>query len=64
MVGHSIRGVAFPYLSPTASYWYIVAGEEKALEYVSITDVGGDAAAYAVTKVQLCGNSMYNCDLL
>ena len=54
MVGHSILqdGIGFPYLSP-AAYWYIAAGEEKALEYVNPAVVGGDTA-YAVTKVQLC----------
>ena len=52
MVGHSIilDGIGFPYFSPV-SYWYIVSGEEKALEYVNISDVGKDTA-YAVTKVQ------------
>ena len=51
MVGHSIilDGIGFPYFSPV-SYWYIVSGEEKALEYVNISDVGKDTA-YAVTKV-------------
>lgn len=51
MVGHSILqdGIGFPYLSP-AAYWYVALGEEKALEYVNITDVGRDTA-YAVTKV-------------
>ena len=53
MVGHSILqdGIGFPYLSPVA-YWYMVAGEEKALEYVNMTDVGRDTT-YAVTKVRL-----------
>ena len=52
MVGHSIilDGIRFPYFSPVW-YWYIVSGEEKALEYVNISDVGKDTA-YAVTKVQ------------
>ena len=51
MVGHSILqdGVGFPYYSPVA-YWYMVSGEEKALEYVNINDVGGDTAC-AITKV-------------
>ena len=51
MVGHSIfqDSIGFPYLSP-AAYWYIALGEEKALEYVNIAEVGRDTA-YAVTKV-------------
>ena len=45
MVAHSIGqdGVGFPYLSPTC-YWYMVGGEEKALEYISLLDVGADVA--------------------
>lgn len=52
MVGHTIilDGIRLPYFSPV-SYWYIVSGEEKALKYVNISDVGKDTA-YAVTKVQ------------
>ena len=51
MVAHSIAqdGVGFPYLSPTC-YWYIVGGEVKAMEYVSLIDVGADVAA-VVSKV-------------
>ena len=54
MVGHSILqdGIGFPYPYPVA-YWYIVAGEEKALEFINISDVGRDTA-YAVTKVVKC----------
>jgi hypothetical protein len=46
MVAHSIAqdGVGFPYLSPTC-YWYMVGGEEKAIEYISLCDVGADTAA-------------------
>ena len=64
MVGHSILqdGVGFPYFSPVA-YWYMVSGEEKALEYVNINDVGGDTAC-AITKVCMtlcimCWTRMY-----
>ena len=48
MVGHSILqyGIGFPYLLP-------VAGEEKALEFMNISNVGRDTA-YAVTKVVKC----------
>ena len=46
MVAHSIcqDGIGFPYFSPTC-YWYMVGGEEKALHFASVEDVGGDVAA-------------------
>ena len=46
MVARSIAqaGVGFPYLSPTC-YWYMVGGEEKAIEHISLCDVGADTAA-------------------
>ena len=46
MVAHSIcqDGIGFPYFSPTC-YWYMVGGEEKALQFASVEDVGGDVAA-------------------
>lgn len=46
MVAHSIaqEGVGFPYMSPTC-YWYMVGGEEKVIEYISLNDVGADVAA-------------------
>lgn len=54
MIGHSILqdGIGFPYLSPTC-YWYIVEGEDRALEYVSIADVGQDTAS--VISEVICG---------
>ena len=46
MIGHSIclDGIGFPYLS-AASYWYMVGGEERAMEFVSLDDVGADVAS-------------------
>ena len=51
MIGHSIGqdGIGFPYLSQ-ASYWYMVSGEEVAVEHASLADVGADVAA-AITMV-------------
>lgn len=51
MIGHSIAqdGIGFPFLSP-ACYWYIVGGEEMALEYASVDDVGADVV-YVISKV-------------
>ena len=53
MIGHSIlqNGIGFPCLSPL-SYWYIAEGEQKALEYGTLADVGSWTAA-AVTKVSM-----------
>lgn len=50
MVAHSISqdGIGFPHFSPVC-YWYMV-GEERALEFVSIDDLGADAAS-VVSKV-------------
>ena len=51
MVAHSIcqDGIGFPFLSPTC-YWYLVGGEEKAVEFVTT-----DSAA-VVTKVWMLIN--------
>ena len=51
MIGHSILqdGIGFPYLSPLC-YWYIAEGEQRALEYGTLADVGARTAA-SVTKV-------------
>jgi len=52
MVAHSIcqDGIGFPYLSPLC-YWYLVGGEEKALEYgVTLEDLP-DAAAHLISQV-------------
>lgn len=53
MVAHSLAldGIGFPYLSPTC-YWYIVDGEDRAIEYISIADVGADVAIL-VSKVNI-----------
>ena len=46
MVAHSIcqDGIAFPYFSPT-SYWYIIGGDERAMEFASVEDIGADIAS-------------------
>lgn len=43
IIGHSIGqdGIGFPYLSQ-ASFWYMVRGEDIAMEYASVDDVGAD----------------------
>ena len=48
MIGHSILqdGIGFPHLSPLC----IAEGEQRALEYVTLADVGAQTAA-AVTRV-------------
>ena len=53
MVAHSIAqdGIGFPHFS-LACYWYIVGGEERAIEFVSVQDIGADAAS-VVSKVCL-----------
>lgn len=53
IIGHSIGqdGIGFPYLS-RASYWYMVRGEDIALEYASVDDVGADVQA-VIAKVSL-----------
>ena len=54
MVGHSILqdGNGFPFLSKMC-YWYIASGEEKALQFASLDDVGQDSANI-VSKVFFC----------
>ncbi len=53
MVAHSIcqDGVGFPFLSPT-TFWYIVAGEEKALLYACVEDLPADSS-FVVKQVSL-----------
>ena len=53
MVGHSIcqDGVGFPHLSPTC-FWYVVGGEEKALQYACTEDLPADAV---FVLSQVCG---------
>ena len=53
MVSHSISqdGIGFPHFS-LACYWYVVGGEERAIEFVTSNDIGADAAA-VVSKVRV-----------
>ena len=54
MIAHSIAqdGIGFPYLSPLC-YWYIVGGEDRALPFVTMSDVGTDVVTFA-TQVRTC----------
>lgn len=47
IVGHSIfqDGIGFPYLSALC-YWYMAAGEQAALQYLSPNDVGADCSNF------------------
>ena len=47
IVGHSIfqDGIGFPYLS-AACYWYMAGGEETALQYLTLDDVGADCCNF------------------
>ena len=51
IVGHAIlqEGIGFPYLSPMC-FWYLACGEETALKYASLVDVGS-AVATVISKV-------------
>ena len=51
MIGHSIfqDGVGFNFFSPL-SYWYIACGEETALQYSCLDDIGQDTAE-VISKV-------------
>ena len=42
-------GIGFPYLSPTC-YWYLIGGDERAMEFVSVEDVGADVVS-VISKV-------------
>ena len=58
IVGHSIKqdGHGFPHFSPLF-YWYIVGGEEVALQYLTADDVGSDCCKL-ISKVKInCINS-------
>ena len=46
MIAHSIcqDGCGFPYLSPTC-YSYLIGGEDRALELVSLEDLPADSAS-------------------
>ena len=52
IVGHSIMqdGIGFPHFSPLC-YWYIVGGEEVALQYLTPDDVGSDCCEL-ISKVR------------
>ena len=54
MVAHSIcqDGVGFPYLSLTC-YWYLIGGEQQALQFSSLQDIPGNSA---VLIGQVCIN--------
>ena len=45
MIAHSIcqDGIGFPYMSPVC-FWYIIGGEEKALEFATAQDLPADSA--------------------
>lgn len=47
MVGHALAqdGIGFPYFSPLC-YWYIVDGEERALQNLSMNDVGKNVEVF------------------
>ena len=51
MIAHSIYqdGIGFPFLSPTC-YWYLIGGENMALEFATLQDVPADTALL-ITKV-------------
>ena len=53
MISHSLVqcAVGFPYLSPYC-FWYIVSGEDEAMQHVTLADVGADVSS-AVEKVRL-----------
>ena len=62
MVAHSISmdGVGFPYLSPTC-YWYIVEGEDRALQFVEEGDVGADVFHLVKEVNFFCHSPSYFC---
>ena len=53
IVGHSIKqdGIGFPHFSPLC-YWYIVGGEEVALQYLTVNDVGSGCCEL-ISKVRI-----------
>ena len=56
MIVHAVAqdGVGFPYLS-RACFWYIAAGEDQALQFIELSDVGADVA-HVVTQVSVIRN--------
>ena len=63
MVAHSIcqDGIGFPYLSP-ACYWYIISGEDKALQFVGVENLPADSASIvsSVSFIKLVLSSELN----
>ena len=57
MISHSIcqDTLGFPYLSPTC-FWYLVGGENKALQYASIEDLPADSR---LVLTQVCSSTMF-----
>lgn len=53
MIGHSIcqDGVGFPYLSQ-ACYWYMIGGEDKALQFAGMEDLPADSA-FIISQVSI-----------
>lgn len=52
-------GIGFPHLMSHFSYWYIAAGEEAALEYVSMDDDVGENVKNFVTMVSFISRFYY-----
>lgn len=63
MIGHSILqdGVGFNHFSPL-SYWYLACGEEKALQYSCLDDIGQDTAE-VISKVRNLQSCLLQCIL-
>ena len=63
MVGHALSqdGIGFPFWSPLC-FWYMFDGEEKALQHLTMDDVGEDVVAF-LTEVSsimiLCKYCIY-----
>ena len=55
MIAHSIcqDGIGFPHLSPLC-YWYIVTGENKAMEFITMSDVGADVSTFVTQVCLIC----------
>ena len=53
MIAHAIamEGIGFPFLS-RACYWFIAAGEDQALQFIELADVGADVA-HVVSQVSV-----------
>ena len=44
-------GIGFPYLSAVC-YWYLIGGENMAIQHVSLADLPADSASF-IEEVQL-----------